>query len=62
MLEITTFFIKNEEVSYLFATGAVRYFVFPAGYLTPVIAFACGRIAYKSNRYGGVYGKNEDER
>lgn len=59
---ITTFFIKNEEVSYLFATGAVRYFVFPAGYLTPAIAFACGRIAYKPNRFGGVYEQNEDER
>lgn len=62
MFVITTFIVKNEEVSYIFATGAVRYVCFPIGYLTPVIAFICGRAAYKPNGYGGVYEQNEDKR
>lgn len=58
---ITTFFIKNEEISYIFATGMIRYFCFPIGYFMPLVTFVCGRAAYKPNAYGGVYEQKQNE-
>lgn len=58
---ITTFIVKNEEISYIFATGMVRYFCFPIGYAMPAITLICAVIAYKPNKIGGERAEKQNE-